>query len=128
MTDPIIPADLARQMMRSGVSSGLRYLGGNVPGKLVDAAMFRPFEVRAPGDMSVPNPRASAASPAAMELGPPEPVADPVALARTQGEKIAEARGRGYTGDQCSKCMSMSMKWAGHCLVCENCGETTGCS
>lgn len=38
------------------------------------------------------------------------------------------ARDAGYTGDQCSTCNSMRMKISGHCLVCEDCGTTTGCS
>ncbi len=39
-----------------------------------------------------------------------------------------EARGRGYTGDKCVACNSMKMKVDGHCQVCEDCGQTTGCS
>jgi ribonucleoside-diphosphate reductase alpha chain len=38
------------------------------------------------------------------------------------------ARASGYTGDQCSNCNSMRMKISGHCMVCEDCGTTTGCS
>ncbi len=40
----------------------------------------------------------------------------------------AEAQMKGYTGDQCSNCNSMRMKVSGHCMVCEDCGTTTGCS
>ncbi|MEO6394680.1 MAG: vitamin B12-dependent ribonucleotide reductase [Devosia sp.] len=39
-----------------------------------------------------------------------------------------EAQMKGYTGDQCSNCNSMRMKVSGHCMVCEDCGTTTGCS
>jgi hypothetical protein len=39
-----------------------------------------------------------------------------------------EAKQAGYTGDICSNCGSPRMKMAGHCMVCENCGTTTGCS
>jgi ribonucleoside-diphosphate reductase alpha chain len=39
-----------------------------------------------------------------------------------------EAQLKGYTGDQCSNCNSMRMKISGHCMVCEDCGTTTGCS
>lgn len=39
-----------------------------------------------------------------------------------------EARQKGYTGDQCDNCSSMRMKISGHCMVCEECGTTTGCS
>jgi len=40
----------------------------------------------------------------------------------------AEAQMKGYTGDQCTTCNSMRMKVSGHCMVCEDCGTTTGCS
>lgn len=38
------------------------------------------------------------------------------------------ARNSGYTGDQCGHCNSMRMKRNGSCLVCEDCGQSTGCS
>ena len=40
----------------------------------------------------------------------------------------SQAQMQGYTGDQCSNCNSMRMKVSGHCMVCEDCGTTTGCS
>lgn len=57
--------------------------------------------------------RASPASPESMELGKISP-------------KIAKQMG--FTGDQCDTCASMKMKISGHCMVCEDCGTTTGCS
>ncbi|RJO59085.1 vitamin B12-dependent ribonucleotide reductase [Candidatus Parcubacteria bacterium] len=39
-----------------------------------------------------------------------------------------EARQQGYTGDQCAACGSMKMKRNGTCILCLDCGETTGCS
>lgn len=44
------------------------------------------------------------------------------------GQLRAQALMQGYTGDQCSNCNSMRMKVSGHCMVCEDCGTTTGCS
>jgi len=38
------------------------------------------------------------------------------------------ARMSGYTGDMCSTCMGVRMRRNGSCLVCEDCGTTTGCS
>lgn len=38
------------------------------------------------------------------------------------------SRSMGFTGDQCSSCGSMKMKVSGHCMVCTDCGTTTGCS
>ena len=39
-----------------------------------------------------------------------------------------DARGAGYVGDPCTACQSMQVKRNGSCLVCESCGQTTGCS
>lgn len=38
------------------------------------------------------------------------------------------AKASGYTGNVCDLCGSSRMRIAGHCMVCEDCGETTGCS
>ncbi|MEM4158200.1 MAG: hypothetical protein QXH71_00470, partial [Candidatus Anstonellaceae archaeon] len=43
-------------------------------------------------------------------------------------EMVKEAKALGYSGDQCPSCGSMKMKRNGTCLVCLDCGETTGCS
>ena len=34
----------------------------------------------------------------------------------------------GYTGDACTRCGSMKMRKSGTCGVCEECGDTSGCS
>lgn len=34
----------------------------------------------------------------------------------------------GYTGDVCSVCQGSRMRHNGSCLVCDDCGSTTGCS
>ena len=41
---------------------------------------------------------------------------------------VQEARIKGYTGDICPECQSMTMVRNGTCLKCETCGATTGCS
>jgi hypothetical protein len=38
------------------------------------------------------------------------------------------SREQGYTGDCCDRCGSSKMKRNGSCLLCCDCGETTGCS
>ncbi len=43
-------------------------------------------------------------------------------------KKIQEAKDRGYTGDICPECQSMTMVRNGTCLKCTTCGSTTGCS
>ena len=42
--------------------------------------------------------------------------------------KVKEARQQGFTGDTCSNCGSLKMKRNGTCVLCTDCGETTGCS
>ncbi len=42
--------------------------------------------------------------------------------------EIKKARERGYTGDICPECQSMTMVRNGTCLKCTTCGATTGCS
>lgn len=42
--------------------------------------------------------------------------------------QIAQAKQAGYTGNICDVCGSTRMKMAGHCMVCDDCGTTTGCS
>jgi ribonucleoside-diphosphate reductase alpha chain len=42
--------------------------------------------------------------------------------------KPGDALRFGYTGEQCSNCGSIRVKRNGSCTVCEDCGNTTGCS
>jgi len=42
--------------------------------------------------------------------------------------KVQDAVNRGYTGDICPECQSMTMVRNGTCLKCTTCGSTTGCS
>lgn len=66
----------------------------------------------------------------------PEPEPTPTAIAPTNpateigaGKTTREeARSQGFTGDSCMHCGSMKMQIAGHCMVCAECGTTTGCS
>ena len=39
-----------------------------------------------------------------------------------------EAQQKGYEGDPCQNCEQFKLVRNGMCLVCRNCGETTGCS
>lgn len=55
-----------------------------------------------------------------------EPKALPPNVATTLTH--AEAKASGYTGNVCDICGSVRMRVAGHCMVCEECGSTTGCS
>ena len=42
--------------------------------------------------------------------------------------KVRQAIERGYTGDICIECQSMTMVRNGTCLKCMTCGSTSGCS
>jgi ribonucleoside-diphosphate reductase alpha chain len=46
----------------------------------------------------------------------------------TMNDPAAKARERGYTGDICPECLSITMVRNGTCLKCTTCGATTGCS
>ncbi|PJA96163.1 MAG: ribonucleoside-diphosphate reductase, adenosylcobalamin-dependent [Ignavibacteriales bacterium CG_4_9_14_3_um_filter_34_10] len=46
----------------------------------------------------------------------------------TYHKEVQKARERGYTGDICPECGSMTMVRNGTCLKCQTCGATTGCS
>jgi len=41
---------------------------------------------------------------------------------------IKKAKSMGYTGEQCPGCGSMRVMKNGSCMVCQDCGSTTGCS
>lgn len=46
----------------------------------------------------------------------------------TLKSKVKQAIERGYTGDVCTECQSMTMVRNGTCLKCMTCGATSGCS
>lgn len=50
------------------------------------------------------------------------------AVASAADAKVIQARVQGYSGEQCENCGSMRVKQNGTCMVCEDCGMTTGCS
>ncbi|MCR6673258.1 hypothetical protein [Devosia ginsengisoli] len=69
------------------------------------------------------------ATPAEPSAADPAPAPTPPAILLTPPKISREqARGAGYTGDVCTNCQSLQVKRNGSCLVCESCGQTTGCS
>jgi ribonucleoside-diphosphate reductase alpha chain len=46
----------------------------------------------------------------------------------SNNNEISKAKSMGYTGEQCSNCSSIRVKRNGSCLLCEDCGTTSGCS
>lgn len=51
-----------------------------------------------------------------------------VTMSVTEPDSRIVAKAQGFTGDSCSNCGSMKMKRNGSCMVCIECGTTTGCS
>lgn len=60
--------------------------------------------------------------PAVAQRGSYQPVAG------SQAEKIRQAKLKGYEGDPCPVCQSMTLVRSGACAKCDTCGETSGCS
>lgn len=48
--------------------------------------------------------------------------------AATKVSAIIEARMKGYEGNPCPNCQSMTLVRSGACAKCDTCGETSGCS
>ncbi|MBI3573053.1 MAG: vitamin B12-dependent ribonucleotide reductase, partial [Candidatus Kerfeldbacteria bacterium] len=78
-------------------------------------------------------------TPTGPKIEPYAETATPVRVAAARsvtltGEPIAAAseamtaKAQGFTGDTCTNCGSMKMKRNGSCMVCIECGTTTGCS
>lgn len=65
-------------------------------------------------------------SPGVAPVGAEAPTPDPSELPTMASVRAPEAM-RGGMGPPCSLCNSITRP-SGHCFVCENCGETTGCS
>jgi ribonucleoside-diphosphate reductase alpha chain len=73
-----------------------------------------------------------------IELDRSEPEMEPVEVqnslesnmnkSMSMHKEVIKARERGYTGDICPECGSMTMVRNGTCLKCTTCGATTGCS
>ena len=49
-------------------------------------------------------------------------------IVEEKSDKFLEAKAKGYSGEQCSSCDSMRLRRNGNCMVCDDCGATTGCS
>jgi len=58
----------------------------------------------------------------------PEPGEGKAAAATDKAARAAEARMKGYEGENCSECGNFTMVRNGTCLKCDTCGSTSGCS
>jgi len=51
-----------------------------------------------------------------------------VDMSVSEPDSRSMAKAQGFTGDTCTNCGSMKMKRNGSCMLCIECGTTTGCS
>jgi ribonucleoside-diphosphate reductase alpha chain len=51
-----------------------------------------------------------------------------IGVAATKADKVREARQKGYEGDPCPECQSLTLVRSGACAKCDTCGATSGCS
>jgi hypothetical protein len=49
-------------------------------------------------------------------------------VGRTDNDRRAEARVKGYEGEDCRECGNFTLVRNGTCLKCDTCGGTSGCS
>jgi ribonucleoside-diphosphate reductase alpha chain len=56
------------------------------------------------------------------------PIAANTAVTLTESERRAEARVKGYEGEDCRECGNFTLVRNGTCLKCDTCGSTSGCS
>jgi ribonucleoside-diphosphate reductase alpha chain len=82
------------------------------------AALPKPSSVQAPAPAPVMAGVATASSPAPMQRGSAQPIA----------ERVREALAKGYSGDACGTCGQFALVRNGTCLKCDSCGSTSGCS
>lgn len=64
-------------------------------------------------------------TPSEAVIAPPPKLLDPPFIAATEP---GDPKSMGYTGNQCTGCNSMRMVVSGHCEVCLDCGNSSGCS
>jgi hypothetical protein len=56
------------------------------------------------------------------------PFSASVDLINNNPEYVSKIKLRGYSGEQCTTCHSLRVRINGTCLICDDCGTTTGCS
>jgi ribonucleoside-diphosphate reductase alpha chain len=66
--------------------------------------------------------------PESMKLEPITTSYRSVNVSHSFPSKVQQAKEKGYTGDVCLECQSLTMVRNGTCLKCMTCGSTSGCS
>jgi ribonucleoside-diphosphate reductase alpha chain len=98
---------------------GLGYLGNT------DFVHVKPAEASPPAAAGLNGCGAIASAPKGSAV---LTLSGPAALAATAPQAQARARLAGYTGESCASCGSVRVRRNGTCVVCEDCGSTSGCS
>lgn len=93
---------------------GRGFYRGNKQAMVADAVRFGGLVLSAPVSPEEPPPEV------------PAPRVPPAIVDTLTSVELA--RQQGFTGDICSNCGGGHMQIAGHCMVCADCGTTTGCS
>ena len=96
---------------------GLSYLGNT------DFVHIKPLDVRTSGPGAPPTPNSSEDSVVRATTSELRP-----ALQSNVFIQKDQARRAGYTGESCGSCGSIRVRRNGTCVVCEDCGTTSGCS
>jgi ribonucleoside-diphosphate reductase alpha chain len=101
---------------------GISYLGLN------DLAHIKPADkpLEAPGVRPTALVLPAADVPAPVPAAAKSPAGPQGAMSRAEAADMS--RRAGYTGDGCNACSSMRVRRNGTCVVCEDCGTTSGCS
>ena len=102
---------------------GLTYLGKT------DCVHIKPVDVR-PAPAAPLSPANLATALATMERVLAPLVVPETAYAQDARGSLPmdQAKRAGYTGESCSSCGSVRVRRNGTCIVCEDCGTTSGCS
>ena len=150
----VTPADTAFDALGKGVSEGKLGSASGAscpPGSIPAAQLASPgfHRQRMPSNVVVMSGNQTGANPVAdlhaevsealaetgnvaVALDPgfaeePAPAPEHPAI-RTKAEQRAEARMKGYEGENCGECGNFTMVRNGTCLKCDTCGSTSGCS
>ena len=107
---------------------------GDVPYESEEVVSERLMDADEPEAPSLAPPRSAhlkpvaESRPAAVSQAPPPTNRIAGVQAGSMSDRIRIAKQKGYEGDPCSNCQSLTLVRSGACAKCDTCGETSGCS
>ncbi len=119
---------LSKGLMRGGLSNHVVMVSGSVTtGEMNVSTSDNPIAA-IQGNLSSAIQNSETLAPT--DMGAAKSVIGSAALAaqKEPSELIAEARIKGYEGENCSDCGNFTLVRNGTCLKCDTCGATSGCS